>query len=337
MTTLITGATGFVGSAVLRRLLDAGHGVRTLVRADSDPRNLTGLAVERVTGDLTDPGSLRRALAGCDALFHVAADYRLWTPDPDLAYRVNVDGTRALMEAALDAGIRRIVYTSSVAVLGLRADGAPADEDAPVTLGDMIGHYKRSKYLAEELVRGMVQEHGLPAVIVNPSTPVGPRDVRPTPTGQLIRAAAAGKIPAFVDTGLNVVHVDDVANGHLLAFERGRAGERYILGGQDLTLREILVEVCRLAGQRPPRLRLSPALVLPVAYAAEGWATMTGREPLVTVTGVRLARKRMFFSSLKAQQQLGYSARPASQALADAVRWFRTNGYLTAGASAPAG
>lgn len=326
MTTLITGATGFVGSSVLRHLLDAGHEVRALVRPRSDPRNLADLTLERVAGDLTDAASLRRALEGCDALFHVAADYRLWTPDTGTPYRVNVDGTRELMHAALDAGVRRIVYTSSVAVLGLNADGSPADEDTPVSPADMIGHYKRSKYLAEEVVRELVRTRDLPAVIVNPSTPVGPRDTRPTPTGQMIRDAAAGRMPAFVDTGLNIVHVDDVAAGHLLAYERGKIGERYVLGGEDLSLQEILSEISRLTGRRPPRVRLAPALIMPVAYAAEAWARVSGREPLVTVTGVRLARKRMFFSSGKARRELGYSTRPASEALADAVRWFRENG-----------
>ncbi|HYW04853.1 MAG TPA: hopanoid-associated sugar epimerase [Gammaproteobacteria bacterium] len=323
MTTLITGATGFVGSAVLRHLLEAGYPVRALVRPRSDPRNLADLPVERIEGDLTDAGSLRRALEGCDALFHVAADYRLWTPDTRTPYRVNVDGSRALMHAALDAGVRRIVYTSSVAVLGLHADGSPADENTPVSLADMIGHYKRSKYLAEEAVRELVRTRDLPAVIVNPSTPVGPRDTRPTPTGQMIRDAAAGRMPAYVDTGLNIVHVDDVAAGHLLAYEHGRPGERYVLGGDDMTLQQILSEISRLSGRRPPRVRLAPSLILPVAYAAEAWASVSKREPLVTVTGVRLARKRMFFSSRKAREQLGYAARPAGEALADAVRWFR--------------
>lgn len=335
MTTLLTGATGFVGSAVLRRLIGSGHAVRALVRPGSRLHNLDGLEVECVDGDLTDPSSLRRAVEGCDALFHVAAHYHLWTPDPKLPYRINVDGTRALMTAALDSGVQRIVYTSSVAVLGLSPDGTSADEDLPVSLEDMVGHYKRSKYLAEELVRGLVAERGLPAVIVNPSTPVGPRDIRPTPTGRMIRDAANGRIPAFVDTGLNIVHVDDVAAGHILAFEHGTVGERYILGGQDMTLKAILAEVSRIAGRRPPLLRLPSSLLLPVAHAAEWWASLVGREPLVTVVGVRMARKRMFFSSRKARETLGYSSRPASEALADAVHWFRDNGYLRHGASAP--
>jgi len=324
MTVLVTGATGFVGSAVARTLLGHGYAVRALVRPDSDRRNLQGLAVEPVVGDLTDPASLAGAVRGCQGLFHVAADYRLWTPDPDALYRVNVQGTRMIMEAALAAGVPRIVYTSSVATLGLHADGTPADESTPVTLQDMIGHYKRSKFLAEAEVRRLVAEQGLPAVIVNPSTPVGPRDIKPTPTGRLIRDALTGRMPAYVDTGLNIVHVDDVAIGHWLAFERGRAGERYILGGENLALREILEQVAALSGRRPPRLRLPHELILPVAYLSEGWARLTGGgEPRVTVDGVRLARKYMYFSSDKARDALGYRPRPARDALADAVSWFQ--------------
>ena len=329
MTSLVTGATGFVGSAVVRALLDAGEVPRALVRAGSDRRNLDGLAVELAEGDLRDAASLARACRGCQALFHVAADYRLWVPRPAEIYAVNVDGTRALMEAAGAAGVARIVYTSSVATLGLNRDGRPADEATPVTLADMIGPYKRSKFLAEEVVRGMVSEAGLPAVIVNPSTPVGPRDIKPTPTGRMIVEAARGRIPAFVDTGLNVVHVDDVAAGHLLAFERGQIGARYILGGENLALAEILGTIARLRGRPPPRLRLPHGLVLPIAHAAEAWARLTGGgEPFVTVDGLRMSKKRMFFTSAKAETELGYRARPAEAALADAVTWFREAGYL---------
>ena len=328
MTTLITGATGFVGSAVVRRLIDAGHRVRALARADSDRRNLDGLGLEVVTGDLRDPASLARAVAGCSALFHVAADYRLWAPDPDELYRSNVAGTRDLMVAAAGAGVERIVYTSSVATLGFNADGAPADETTPVGLDDMIGDYKRSKFLAEEAVRRLVAEDGLPAVIVNPSTPAGPRDARPTPTGRLIVEAASGRMPAYVDTGLNIVHVDDVADGHLLAYERGAAGERYVLGGDNMTLAEILGEIARLSGRAAPRIKLPHGLILPFAYAAEAWARLSGREPFATVDGIRIAKKTMFFSSAKAQARLGYSPRPAAEALADAVAWYREHGYL---------
>ena len=329
MTSLVTGATGFVGSAVVRALLDAGEVPRVLVRPESDRRNLAGLGVDLAEGDLRDAASLARACRGCQALFHVAADYRLWVPRPEEIYAANVDGTRALMQAAGAAGVARIVYTSSVATLGLTRDGSPADEATPAALADMIGHYKRSKFLAEEVVRGMVTEAGLPAVIVNPSTPIGPRDIKPTPTGRMIVEAARGRIPAFVDTGLNVVHVADVAAGHLLAFERRRIGERYILGGENLALAEILAIVARLRGRPAPRLRLPHGLVVPIAYAAEAWARLTGGAvPFVTVDGLRMSKKRMFFTSAKAETALGYRARPAEAALADAVAWFREAGYL---------
>jgi len=322
LTTLVTGATGFVGAAVVRHLLAAGDTVRVLVRPSSDRSNINDLAVEIAEGDLTDGASLARALAGCQALFHVAADYRIWVPDPDRIYRVNVEGTRQLMLAALEAGVQRVVYTSSVATLGLNRDGRPADETTPVTLADMVGHYKRSKFLAEAEVRRLVDEQALPAVIVNPSTPVGPRDIKPTPTGRLIADAAAGRMPAYVDTGLNIVQVDDVAAGHLLAFHRGRIGERYILGGDDLTLRDILEIVATLTGRRPPAVRLPHDLILPLACLVEGWTRLTGgKDPQLTVDGARMARKKMFFSSAKAESDLGYHHRPAREALADAVTW----------------
>ena len=329
MTCLVTGATGFVGSAVARALLERGEAVRVLARPESDRRNIEGLAVEVVEGDLRDKASLERACRGCQALFHVAADYRLWVPEPDQIYAANVDGTRALMEAAGEAGVTRIVYTSSVATLGLNRDASPADEATPVSLDDMIGHYKRSKFLAEAVVRRLVAEAGLPAVIVNPSMPVGPRDIKPTPTGRMIVEAARGRMPAFVDTGLNVVHVADVAAGHLAAFSRGRIGERYILGGENMALGEILAAIARRCGRRAPRLRLPHGLVLPLAYAAEAWARARGSgEPFVTLDGLRMARKRMYFTSAKAEAELGYQARPAEAALADAVDWFREAGYL---------
>ncbi len=327
MDILLTGGSGFVGSSVARALLARGHTVRALVRPQSDRANLADLPVQYVVGDLTDEASLAEAAAGCAGLFHVAADYRLWAPDAAAMYRANVDGTRTLMAAAMRAGVSRIVYTSSVAVLGLVRDGV-ADEDTPVTLADMIGPYKRSKYLAEEAVRGLITE-GLPAVIVNPSTPVGPRDIKPTPTGRIIRDAACGRIPAYVDTGLNVVHVDDVAEGHCLAFERGVIGERYVLGGENLPLRDMLAAIAGLVGRSPPKVRLSPHLLWPVAWVAEGVARVRKRGvPLVTVDELRMAQKRMFFSSAKARRALGYQARPAVQALEDAVRWFRDHGYL---------
>jgi dihydroflavonol-4-reductase len=328
MTVLVTGATGFVGSAVARQLVARGGNVRVLVRAGGDRRNIADLPVEPVEGDLRDGASLARAIRGCRALYHVAADYRIWIPRPDEIYETNVAGTTRLLRAAAAEGVERIVYTSSVAVLGAQAGGGIADEKTPVSLADMIGHYKRSKFLAEEAVDRLIREENLPAVIVNPSTPIGPRDVKPTPTGRLIVEAAAGRMPAFVDTGLNVVHVDDVAAGHLLAFEHGVVGERYVLGGENLTLRDILAEIARLCGRRAPRLRLPHGLVLPIAYAAEAASRVSGREPFVTVDGLRMARKKMFFSSAKAEAALGYRARPAAAALTDAVQWFREAGYL---------
>jgi dihydroflavonol-4-reductase len=320
---LVTGATGFVGSAVARRLLRDGHSVRVLARAGSDRRNLRGLDVEVAEGDLTKPQSLLPACDGCDALFHVAADYRLWAPDPSELYRANVDGTRAMLEAARRVGVKRIVYTSSVATLGIPKDGTPGSETTPVTVDDMIGHYKRSKFLAEEVARQFAKE-GTPVVIVNPSTPIGPHDVKPTTTGRIVRDAMAGRLPAYVDTGLNIVHVEDVAEGHWLAYERGVVGERYILGGFNLSLREVLTEIAGIAGRSPPKVRLPHAAVMPVAYVAEAWARVTGMPPIATVEEVRMSKKRMFFTSEKAQRELGYTARPARLALEDAVRWFKS-------------
>ncbi len=329
MTTLVTGASGFVGSAVARRLAGAGHDLRIMVRPESSRRNLEELDCEIVVGNLEDRASLRQAVAGCDALFHVAADYRLWVLEPDPLYRTNVEGTRALMLEAAEAGVSRIVYTSSVATLGLNPDGTPADEETPSELSDMVGHYKRSKFLAEVEVRRLAAEQGLPAVIVNPSAPVGPRDVKPTPTGRMIVQAASGRMPAYVDTGLNVVHVDDVAAGHLLALERGVAGERYILGGENMSLRQILTEIASLAGTSVPRVRLPHAPLVPVAYLVETVARITRNgEPMMTVDSLRMARKLMYFSCGKACRELGYASRPAVEALRDAVAWFRANGYL---------
>ena len=327
MRALVTGATGFVGSAVARALIESGWPVRALVRSGSDRGNLQGLPIEIAVGDLTDPPSLDRAIANCAALFHVAADYRLGAREPAQLYRTNVDGTRNILNAARHAGVERVVYTSSVATIGLPADGSPGEEETPVALGDMIGHYKRSKYLAEELVRDSAQA-GVSVVIVNPSTPIGPGDVKPTPTGQTVLDAASGRTPAYVDTGLNIVHVDDVAAGHLLAFHRGRAGERYILGGQDMTLREILTQIARLVGRKPPRIRLPHAALLPVAFVAEAFAKASGRATRITVEGVRMSRKRMFFSSAKAMRELGYQWRPPVAAFEDAVRWYRERGLL---------
>ncbi len=329
MTILVTGASGFVGSSVVRHLLAAGKSVRVMTRSTSDLANIRDLGVEVVSGDLLVPESLVLAIAGCSGLFHVAADYRLWAPKPAAMFKANVDGTEALMRAALRAKVERIVYTSSVATLGIDPSGVPADEDTPVSFADMIGPYKQSKFLAEKAVRRLIADDALPAVIVNPSTPIGPRDVKPTPTGRMIVEAAAGRMPAYVDTGLNVAHVDDVAAGHLLAYERGEVGRHYILGGENMSLRDILVDIAQATGRRPPRMRLAHGLVMPLAYLAETWVRMKGRgEPFATIDGVRMARKRMYFSSDRAVRELGYSYRPSRQAIADAIAWFRTNGNL---------
>ena len=324
---LVTGATGFVGAAVARALVKTGQNVRVLARPNSDRRNLQGLKVEIAEGSLDDAKSLAAAVEGCRYLFHVAADYRLWVPDPEAMYRVNVHGTRELMLAAQAAGVERIVYTSSVAVLGI-VRGGIADEDTPSRAADMIGPYKLSKFEAEAAVRELIKSRDLPAVIVNPSTPIGPGDVKPTPTGKVILQAARGRMPAFVDTGLNVAHVDDVALGHLLAAQSGKIGRRYILGGENMSLAEILTEVARVTGRRPPVLRFPHLAVLPLAAGAQAVARLTKREPFATVDGVRMARKKMFFSSARAIEELGYAPRPARYAIADAVAWFKANGYL---------
>jgi len=327
MTTLVTGVTGFVGAAVARRLLADGHAVRALCRASSDRSNLEGLKVEIVTGDMTDRSSLDAAVKGCEALFHVAADYRLWIPDPAAMFKNNVGGTCNVMLAAADAGVKRIVYTSSVATLGIHPNVPVSDEETAVTYEDMIGAYKQSKFLAEQEVRALVKQ-GVPAVIVNPSAPVGPGDIKPTPTGRMILDAAQGKMPAYVDTGLNIVHVDDVAAGHLLALEKGVIGERYVLGGDNMSLKEILTEIAHQIGHAPPKFSIPHNVVLPIAYAAEIWARLTNREPFATVDGVRMSKKKMFYSSDKAIRLLGYQARPAREAISDAIAWFREKGYF---------
>ncbi len=329
MRALVSGATGFVGAAVARVLLAEGWQVRALTRPGSDLSNLEGLPVEIAVGDLTRPGSLEPAAADCRALFHVAADYRLGARNPEELYRTNVEGTRNILAAARRAGVARSVYTSSVATIGIPRDGTPGDEATPAELEAMIGHYKRSKFLAERAVLEEARA-GQSVVIVNPSTPVGPGDVKPTPTGQVVLDAACGRMPAYVDTGLNIVHVDDVARGHLLAFQRGLAGERYILGGEDMTLRQILAEIARLVGRSPPRVRLPYAAVLPIAYVAEALARVSGRTGRITLEGVRMSRKHMFFSSAKARRELGYTWRPPVQAFADAVQWFRQRGLIPA-------
>lgn len=325
---LVTGGSGFLGSSVLRALLARGARVRALVRPSSPRGNLEGLDLEVVEGDLTDPASLARAVTGVRALFHVAADYRLWAPDPAVMIRVNVDGTRALMRAALGAGVERVVHTSSVATLKVAGATAPVDEAAAARPEEVIGVYKRSKTLSERAVEEMVTRDGLPAVIVNPSTPIGPRDIRPTPTGRMILDAARGRIPAFVDTGLNLAHVDDIAEGHLLALERGETGQRYILGGENLSLRDMLAEIARLTDRPAPRIRLPRGPLYPLALAAEAVARMTGKEPLLTIDALRMSRYRMFFTSARAERELGYRHRPAREGVADAVAWFREAGRL---------
>jgi dihydroflavonol-4-reductase len=328
MTALVTGATGFVGSAVARALLARGESVRVMARAGGDRRNLEGLKVEIVEGDLRDEAARKKAVHGAASLYHVAADYRLWTRDPAAMFAINVEAAEGLLREAADAGVSRMIYTSSVATLGQFADGREADEVTPVTAADMIGPYKRSKFDAEIRVRALAQA-GLPIVIVNPTAPVGPRDVKPTPTGRTIIEAAAGRMPAFVDTGLNLVHVDDVARGHVLAHDKGVIGERYVLGAENLTLQQILTRIAAHVNRKPPTMQIPNAAIMPIAYAAEFFARVfnTG-EPFVTVDGLKLARKRMFFSSAKAARDLGYTARSVDEALADAITWFRAHKYL---------
>lgn len=325
---LVTGGSGFLGSAVVRALIDRGLRVRALVRPTSPRGNLAGLDCDVVAGDLADQPSLKAAIRGARYLFHVAADYRLWAPDPSIILHVNVEGTRSLMREALAAGVERIVYTSSVATLKVAGATGAVDETAPLDPDDAIGTYKRSKTLAERVVEAMIREQGLPAVIVNPTTPIGPRDIRPTPTGRILLDAARGKIPAFVDTGLNFGHVDDIALGHLQAFECGRVGERYILGGENLSLQALLATIAGLTGRRAPRLKLPRAPLFPLAFGAEAVARLTGKEPLLTVDGLRMSRYRMFFTSAKAERELGYRSRPCREGVVDALAWFREAGYL---------
>ena len=329
MTTLVTGATGFVGSAVARTLAARGHGLRLLVRPTSDRRNLAGLDAEQVTGDLTDADSLRRAAVGCRYVVHVAADYRFWVPDPEAMLRANVDGSLAMVRAAAQAGAERIVHCSSVAALGQIGDGTAADEATPTNEADFVGIYKRSKYLAEKAVLELAARDGVPVVVVNPAAPVGPRDIKPTPTGKMIRDAAAGRVPAYIDTGLNIVHVDDVAEGHVLALEHGRVGERYVLGGENMLLKDVLALVAAVVHRRPPSLRLPEAVVWPAAYAMEKLANLTGIAPMMTRDHLKMARKKMFYSSAKASAELGYQPRPVRLAVEDAVAWFRANGMLS--------
>lgn len=327
---LVTGGSGFVGSHVVRLLLEQGEAVRVLMRRTSPPDNLAGLEVECAPGDLRDPASLQRAVRGCRQVFHCAADYRLWTPDPSLLYEVNVQGTEALLLACRENGVERVVYTSSVAAVGIPSDGRPGDEDTPVSLADMIGHYKRSKFLAEEVARRFAAE-GDPVVVVNPSTPVGPGDLRPTATGRIITDFLNGRMPAYVQTGLNLVAVEDVARGHLLAAERGVPGRRYILGCQNLTLEEILEELADLTGLPAPRIEIPLVVALGLAHLDEFVSgTLLRREPRVPLEGVRMARKRMWFDSARARDELGYQPGSVRAALERAVRWFVAHGHAPA-------
>jgi len=325
--TLVTGGTGFVGRAVVEELLARGREVRGLVRNPEHPA-LQGLDVEVALGDLKDPESLQKALAGCDRVFHVAADYRLWVPDPQEMYAVNVEGTRSLLAAALAAGVDRVVYTSTVGALGNPGNGTPGTEDTPVTLADMVGHYKRSKFLAEQVALEFAGR-GLPVVVVNPSTPVGPWDSRPTPTGEMIVEFLKGKMPAYLETGLNLIHVKDVARGHLLAEERSRVGEKYILGCENLSLSRIFQMLGEISGRPAPRVRLPYWPILALAYVSEFWANrVSGRPPRIPLTAVQMAKKFMYFDSTKAVKELGLPQTPVRQALEDAVAWFQEHGYI---------
>lgn len=326
MKVFVTGATGFIGASIVRELLADGHQVKVLVRPSADRGNLAGLDVEICPGDLGDRGALARGLAGCGWLFHAAADYRLWTRDPAAMYAANVDGTRNILTAARESGIARVVYTSSVGTLGNPGDGTPGSETTPVTFADMVGHYKKSKFLAEREAEKFVAE-GLPLVIVNPSTPVGPFDIKPTPTGKIIVDFLNRKMPAYLDTGLNIIDVQDCARGHLLAAERGKVGEKYILGNENLTLRQIFALLAEITGLAAPRVRLPHTPLLLAAHLNEGLARITGREPLIPLAGVQMARKFMFFDSTKAVRELGLPQRPAAESLRRAVEWFRAHGY----------
>ena len=325
--TLVTGGTGFVGRAVVTALLDAGRQVRVLARNPQHPA-LDGLEVELALGDLRDTLSLKKAIKGCHRLFHVAADYRLWVPEPQEMYGTNVEGTRNILAAAAAASVEKVVYTSTVGALGNPGDGRPGTEETPVSLAEMVGHYKRSKFLAEQAALDFARE-GLPLVVVNPSTPVGPWDWRPTPTGQMLVDFLKGRMPAYLETGLNLVHVKDVARGHLLAEEKGRVGEKYILGHENLSLSQILQMLGQISGRPAPKVKLPYVPVLALAYASEFWARHVSHgSPRLNVTAVRMAHKYMYFDSSKAMQELGYAPSPVRQALTEAVEWFREHHYV---------
>jgi dihydroflavonol-4-reductase len=327
MKTLVTGATGFVGSHVAGQLLAAGHSVRVLVRPTSNLKALEGMAVEPVAGDLRDAASLGCAMQSVQRVYHVAADYRLWTKNPGEMYESNVEGTRRLIEVAHRAGVERIVYTSTVATIAVPRHGALPNEETWATLGEMIGHYKRSKFLAEQVALDAAKS-GVPVIIVNPTAPVGPGDWKPTPTGHIILDFLKGNMPAYVDTGLNVAPVEDVASGHLLAGEKGRAGERYILGGRNMTLKQILDALAAITGRAAPRIQLPHAVALMAGYADEVFSRLMGREPRIPLEGVKMSRHKMFIESDKAQRELGYKPTKVEAALERAVRWYQENGYI---------
>jgi len=327
MLAFVTGATGFVGSHVARALAAQGADLRLLVRSGSDLRNIQELQAERVMGDLRDAVSLKKAVAGCDVVFHVAADYRLWVRDPDEMYRSNVEGTKAILEAARESKVRRMVYTSSVATMGFQSNGHLANEESPVSLANMIGPYKRSKYMAEELAIE-AGKSGMDVVVVNPTTPVGERDIKPTPTGRIVVDFLKKKFPAYVDTGLNLVDVAECAQGHIAALEKGRSGERYILGGENLTLKQILDRLADITGLPSPKIKVPYVVALATGVVDQ---VVTGyirnREPRATIDAVRMGRKKMFVSSGKAEHDLGWKTVPVDAALRRAVEWFRANGY----------
>ena len=327
MLAFVTGATGFVGSHVARALAEQGARLRLLLRTGSNPANVEDLNAERVIGDLRDPSSIEKGMAGCEVVFHVAADYRLWVRDPDEMYRANVEGTRAILNAARNNSIRRVVYTSSVATMGFTGNGHPADEDSPVSLDNMIGPYKRSKFMAERVAVEAARS-GIDVVIVNPSTPVGERDIRPTPTGRIIVDFMKRKFPAYVDTGLNLVDVRECARGHIAALEKGKTGERYILGGENLTLKQILDKLGAITGLPSPKVKVPYAMALATGVVDEiVTGRLLGREPRATIDAVRMGRKRMFVSSSRAERELGWRAGPVDDALRRAVDWFRQHEY----------
>lgn len=325
--TLVTGASGFVGGHVARALAERGDALRLLLRPTSDRRGVAGLRFEEAIGDLRDPESLERAVEGCSGVYHVAADYRLWSKDPAELERSNVDGTRNLLEACERAGVEKVVYTSTVGTIGIVGDGTPGDEDSPVSLEQMTGPYKRTKFLAEQTALDFARR-GLPVVIVNPTAPVGEADWKPTPTGRILVDFLRGATPAYLDTGLNLVDVRDVALGHLAAAERGRAGQRYILGAENLSLRAILERLARISERPAPRVRIPYALAWLFGAAGTAWAEVSGREPRAPLEAVRMARKKMYVRSDKAERELGWRPGPVEPALERAVEWFRANGYV---------